>query len=97
MQTKDPDAELSPQEGIFLEVTSGKRFVTTDAITVDMQPTGPFMIGIWEIAPEGRGTRYTASARHWSEATMQEHQAMGFAEGWGAVADQLATLCEAEQ
>ena len=50
------------------------------------------MIGIWEIEPEGDGTRYTARARHWDEATCKQHEEMGFAEGWGATLDQLVAL-----
>jgi hypothetical protein len=40
------------------------------------------MIGIWSIEPEGSGTRYTASARHWTEEAMRQHQEMGFIQGW---------------
>ena len=39
-------------------------------------------------------TRYTAYARHWTEEAMTQHKEMGFDEGWGAVADQFAALCE---
>lgn len=94
MMFKGPDGEEEPQEGIFLAWDEGKRFVTTDAVTADLQPAGPFMIGIWEIAPEGNGTRYTASARHWTEEAAKQHDEMGFTEGWGACADQLKRLCE---
>jgi hypothetical protein len=30
-----------PQEGVLLEVTPGVRFVSTDAVTADMQPQDP--------------------------------------------------------
>lgn len=89
-----PEGERIPLEGIFLEVTPGRRIVTTDAMTADWQPQGPFMIGVWQIEPQDKGTRYTASARHWSKEKMEEHRAMGFAEGWGICADQLAELAE---
>jgi len=89
-----PDGEVMPQEGIYLAYDEGHRFVTTDAVKADFQPSGPFMIGLWEIDPDGEGTRYTATARHWSEETMKQHEEMGFAEGWGACADQLKALCE---
>ena len=89
-----PDGEEMPQEGIFLEWTEGKRFVTTDAVTADFEPADPFMVGIWEIEPEGSGTRYTARARHWSEEARKQHEEMGFIEGWKACADQLAAICE---
>lgn len=94
-----PDGEEMPQEGIFLEWVEGKRFTSTDAVRIDpatgrFVPDGPFMIGCWEIAPAGGGTLYTASAQHWTEEAMTQHKDMGFEEGWGAVADQFAALCE---
>ena len=91
-----PDGEEAPQNGIYLAYEEGRRFVTTDAVTADFQPSGPFMIGIWEVASEGNGTRYTASARHWSSETKKQHEEMGFVDGWSACADQLAKICEAE-
>jgi uncharacterized protein YndB with AHSA1/START domain len=90
-----PDGEKEPQNGIYLAYEEGRRFVTTDAVTGDFEPSGPFMIGIWEIAPEGDGTRYTARARHWTREARDQHEEMGFTEGWGACADQLQALCEA--
>ena len=98
MVFKGPSGEEMPQLGTFLEVTPGVRFVATDAVLRDAngqwRTEGPFQIGIWEIAPEGEGTRYTARARHWSVATMKSHEDMGFVAGWAACADQLAALCE---
>jgi uncharacterized protein YndB with AHSA1/START domain len=91
-----PDGEKSPQNGVYLAFDEGKRFVTTDAFTPDFEPKGPFMIGIWEIEPEGDGTRYSARARHWSEDAAKQHEDMGFIEGWGICADQLVALCEAD-
>ena len=91
-----PDGEKVPQIGTYLAYEEGRRFITTDAIVGDFQPAGPFMIGIWEIEPEGSGTRYTARARHWSEEARKEHEEMGFVEGWQACADQLAEICERE-
>ena len=91
-----PDGEESPQNGVYLAYDEGRRFVTTDALTPDFEPSGPFMIGIWEIEPEGEGTRYNARARHWSPETAKQHEEMGFVEGWQACADQLAEICERE-
>lgn len=96
-----PDGEVMPQRGVYLAYDEGRRFVTTDAVTLedDFVPAGPMMIGFWEIVAEDAngvsGTRYTARARHWSEETMRRHEAMGFTTGWGACADQLAAICEA--
>ena len=95
MTMHGPEGQVFPNEGIFLEVTPGVRFVTTDAFTVGWKPAGPFMVGFWEIAPEGSGTRYTGSAGHWSAEAYEQHKAMGFEDGWGAVAQQLKDVCEA--
>ena len=82
-------------EGIVLEVIPGRRIVVTNAFRAGWIPQPPFMVGIFEFADEGGKTRYTASARHWDEATMKQHEAMGFTTGWTTVADQLAALAEA--
>ena len=94
-----PDGEEMPQHGIYLEWIEGVRFTSTDAVRMDpgsgrLVPAEPFMIGCWEIAPDGDGTLYTASALHWSEKAMKSHAEMGFEPGWSAVADQLAAICE---
>lgn len=91
-----PHGEVMPQNGIYLAYEPGRRFASTDAVAGDLEPAGPFMIGIWEIEAEGDGTRYTARARHWTEEAMQQHAAMGFTEGWSACAEQLAAICERE-
>lgn len=94
MVMRGPDGEAHPNDGVVLEFTPGRRFVFTDAVNAQWQPQNPFMIGIFEIAAEGSGTRYTASSRHWTAEAMEEHRKMGFEEGWGAVADQLKALAE---
>ena len=91
-----PDGEVNKHPGFLLAWDDGRRFAFTDAIEGDLQPTGPFMIGIFEIEPEGSGTRYTARARHWTPESKTHHLEMGFVEGWGAVADQLKALCESD-
>ena len=89
-----PDGEVHPHPGTVLAWDEGRRFAFTDAVVGDLMPAGPFMIGIWSIAPEGDGTRYTAVARHWTEADCQRHAEMGFEDGWGVCADQLKALAE---
>lgn len=90
-----PDGEVNRHPGFVLAWDEGRRFAFTDAIEGDLEPAGPFMIGIWEIAPDDAGTRYTARARHWTPEALAHHREMGFEQGWGAVADQLKALCEA--
>ncbi len=90
-----PEGEKSDHPGFILAWDEGKRIAITDAITGDLEPSGPFMVGIWEIGLEGGGTRFTARARHWTPESMAHHRDMGFDAGWGTVADQLKALCEA--
>lgn len=94
MVMRGPDGEVSPMEGVFLDVVPGERFVFTDAFTAGWVPQTAFMVGMMSITPDGDGTRYRGSARHWTEVARQQHEAMGFAEGWAKVAEQLAALCE---
>lgn len=94
MIMRGPDGEEMPHDGIMLAWEEGRRFASTDAIVGDLEPSGPFMIGIWEVEPEGEGTRYTARARHWSDEARRQHEEMGFVQGWEACAEQLAQLCE---
>ncbi len=90
-----PNGEEMPNEGIVLAVEPNRRFVMTDAFTGDWQPAGPFMVGLFEIEPDGDGTLYRGTARHWTREAMEQHRAMGFEQGWGAAADQLKALAEA--
>lgn len=96
MIMRGPQGEEMPNEGVFLDVVPGRHFISTDAFTVGWKPAGPFMVGTWAIAPEGTGTRYTASASHWTNEAYEQHKAMGFDEGWGTCAAQLKTLCEGD-
>lgn len=95
---RGPEADqVVAVQGVVLEVVPGKRFVFTDAFKAGWVPQEAFMVGCFEIEPEASGTRYTASARHWSEDSLQKHKEMGFHEGWSAVADQLAALAESKE
>ena len=96
MNMRAPDGTDMPNEGVFLEVIPNEKIVLTNAFRADWIPQDPFMVVIVTFAPEGGGTRYTARVRHWDEEALKRHEAMGFHEGWGVVADQLAELAEAE-
>ncbi|MFN4091256.1 MAG: SRPBCC family protein [Alphaproteobacteria bacterium] len=89
-----PNGERFPNSGVFLEVVPNRRLVSTDAFTPGWKPAGqPFMAARIELEPTGDGkTRYTATASHWTEAAMKQHEQMGFHDGWGQVADQLNEL-----
>ena len=96
MTVHGPDGERHDLDGVFLEVVEGERFTTTDAFTAGWLPQTPFMTGIWALADEAGKTRYTATARHWSAEAKAQHETMGFAEGWGTCAAQLAKIAERE-
>jgi len=83
--------------GVLLEYEPGRRFIFTDALSEGWHPRDPFLVGSFEIEPDGDGTRYRASARHWTAEAVEQHRKMGFEQGWGAVADQLAALAEAPE
>ncbi|WP_407519559.1 SRPBCC family protein [Methylobacterium oryzisoli] len=90
---RGPDGSEFPNRGVYLEVVENERLVFTDAYTAAWEPSDkPFMTAIVTFADEAGGTRYTARARHWSAADREAHEAMGFHEGWGRCADQLAGL-----
>ena len=50
------------------------------------------MTAIVTFGDEGGKTRYSARVLHWTVADREEHERMGFHEGWGQCADQLAAL-----
>lgn len=92
MVMRGPNGEENALEGVFLEVIPERLIVSTDAIRSDWTPQGPFMIRLDAFEPDGTATRYTATARHWTAEAMEQHRAMGFEQGWGIVADQLAAV-----
>lgn len=90
---RSPDGEDMPLPGVYLEVVQDEKLVTTDAYTSAWVPSEkPFMTAIVTFTDEGGKTRYTARARHWSAEDREAHEKMGFHEGWGQCADQLAAL-----
>jgi uncharacterized protein YndB with AHSA1/START domain len=84
----------------FLEVVEGERIVWTTALGPGFRPVEiiedcggfPFTaIMTFEDNGDGR-TRYKAVALHRNEADRETHAKLGFHEGWGTCADQLAEV-----
>ncbi|HEX8241679.1 MAG TPA: SRPBCC family protein [Allosphingosinicella sp.] len=103
IEMEGPNGEKHPGEGVYLEVVPNEKIVFTNAFTAGWQPKTYMdsecdmsMVAIVTFEPEGSGTRYRAVVRHWNEAAKNAHEAMGFEEGWGICAAQLAELAEAE-
>ena len=93
---RSPDGKDMPLHGVYLEVVKNERIVFTDAFKKPWEPSEkPFFTGIITFEDLGGGkTRYTARARHWTAADREAHEKMGFHEGWGICADQLAALAK---
>jgi uncharacterized protein YndB with AHSA1/START domain len=90
---RGPDGQDMPNRGIYLEVVPNERLVFTDAFTEAWQPSAkPFMTVILTFEEQGGKTLYTARVRHWTVEDREAHEKMGFHQGWGICADQLAAL-----
>lgn len=90
---RDPEGNEYPNPGIYLEVVKDQKLVFTDAYVSAWQPSEkPFMTAIVTFEDEAGKTRYTARALHWTAEDRKTHEEMGFHEGWGKCADQLAAL-----
>ncbi len=91
---RDPEGKDYPSQGVYLEVVENEKLVFTDAFTSAWAPSEkPFMTAIVTFEDLGDGrTRYMARARHWTVEDRETHEKMGFHEGWGQCADQLAEL-----
>jgi uncharacterized protein YndB with AHSA1/START domain len=96
MVMRGPSGEAFPNHGVYLEVVSGQRLVTTDAFTRAWVPSGKaFMVAeVTLLDAPGGGTHYRAVARHWNAQDRQSHIEMGFHQGWGIAADQLQALAK---
>ncbi|MHB2267449.1 SRPBCC family protein [Aliihoeflea sp. PC F10.4] len=92
---RDPEGNEYPNNGVYLEIVPNRKIVFTDAYTAGWVPAEkPFFTGIITFADEDGKTRYTARARHWRIEDRDAHEKMGFHEGWGKSADQLAELAK---
>lgn len=90
-----PEGEDMTMLGVVLEAVPGERVVVTDAFAPGWVPQAPFMVAVTTFADDGEGgTLYRAAARHWSADAMQQHEAMGFHDGWGQVAAQLEAVAQ---
>ncbi|MFG0320430.1 MAG: SRPBCC family protein [Planctomycetota bacterium JB042] len=93
---RSPEGEEHDNVGCFLEVEAPRRLVWTDALMPGWRPAEkPFMTATILIEPEGDGTRYTAIAQHVDAAGREQHEGMGFMDGWGTALDQLVAAARA--
>lgn len=90
------DGELGPHlDACFLEAVPYQRIVFTNALVKGWRPApDPFMTAVVELRRHAEGTEYTAHVMHKDRAQRDRHDELGFADGWGTVIAQLATLVE---
>lgn len=95
---RSPEGQDFPNAGCYLEIVPERRLVWTNALQPGWRPATEsflFFTGIIELAAEGKGTRYTATALHRDGETRKKHEEMGFHSGWGTVLDQLVVYAKA--
>ena len=93
---RDPEGNEFPNRGVVLEVVPNEKLVFTDAYTSAWVPSAkPFMAAIVTMEDAGEGkTHYVARALHWTAEDREQHEKMGFHEGWGQTARQLEELAK---
>lgn len=91
---RDPEGNEYPSRGVYLDVVPNERLVFTDAFTRAWVPSEkPFFVAVVTFEDAGgEKTRYTARALHWTKEARDEHEKMGFHDGWAQCADQLEEL-----
>jgi uncharacterized protein YndB with AHSA1/START domain len=90
---KGPEGNEMTVRGVYLDVVKNERIVFTDAYVDAWTPSArPFMTVIVTFEAVDGKTRYTARVRHWTAADREDHEKMGFYQGWGKAIDQLAAL-----
>ena len=94
--TFDVDGNTMTNTGVYLELIPQRKLVFTDTYSEGWKPSpDPFMTAIVEFEEDGAGgTIYTATVRHRSSEARQSHEDMGFFDGWGMAADQLAAYAK---
>lgn len=92
---QSPEGQSFPNMGCYLEIVPNEKLVFTNALTPGYRPSEqPFFTAIVTLEPTATGTRYTAIAKHKDQAGRQQHEEMGFLEGWGQTLDQLVALAK---
>lgn len=95
-QISEGGAPFAPHvSGCFLAVDDNERIVFTDTLRGGWRPAEhPFMTAIITLKDHPQGTEYVAHVMHRNNADRNRHEELGFHDGWGTVAGQLAELVE---
>lgn len=94
----DDGAEFGAHlDACFLAVDELERIVFTNALDSTWRPANPdpvAMTATITFADHPDGTDYRMLVRHGDLESRARHEKLGFADGWGSVAGQLAALAE---
>jgi uncharacterized protein YndB with AHSA1/START domain len=93
---KLPDGTLMENDGCFLLVDRYSRLVFTDGVLSGFRPSPnpAFMTADIRLIPQDGGTLYAAHVMHSDSKKRDEHEKMGFFDGWGTTLEQLAALAQ---
>ncbi len=89
---RSPEGQEFPNSGVYLEVVPNQKIVFTDAFTAGWVPKdgAPFFVAEVTFEDAGNGkAMYRAVARHWTAESRDQHDKMGFHQGWRKAAEQL--------
>jgi uncharacterized protein YndB with AHSA1/START domain len=93
-QMQSPEGEKFPNHGVYLEIVPQQKLIWTNAYRTGWLPNpdaSPMLVSVaLEFGDAGEGkTLYKATAHHWTEAAVKQHEEMGFYDGWNKATDQL--------
>lgn len=81
--------------GCFLAIDDLERIVFTNSLVGGWRPAeDPFMTAVITMRDHPLGTEYVANAMHRNVVDRDQHEELGFYDGWGTVIDQLARVVE---
>ena len=94
----DDGAAFAPHlDACFLAVDDHRRIVFTNAIDSTWRPASPAPVAMTAtitLDDHPDGTDYRMLVRHGDPDSRARHEKLGFADGWGTAAAQLAALAE---
>jgi uncharacterized protein YndB with AHSA1/START domain len=87
-------------DACFVVVEPGERIVFTNALDSHWRPAHPAPVAMTAeivFGEHAEGTDYRVVVRHADAASRQQHESLGFADGWGTVTAQLAAVAEIKE
>jgi uncharacterized protein YndB with AHSA1/START domain len=106
---QSPEGEKFDESGCYLEVVPNERLVWTNTLRAGYRPRSSavepgtaecaqiLFTGFILLEPHGNGTKYTAIVTHGDPSGKEQHESMGFHEGWAAALDQLVECAKGEK